>query len=257
LRPMIRIVIREALALYAQLAVRISIAAAVIFLPFAIGLLFLDLTVPESTRANQGLAIVDAVGSLLLFAPLVSILTIRLAFRRERDEPIKPLDELMDTFGLLPSYVITQLLAILVIIALPGILIAIGFATGSPLIVSAGVGTLLASVIINGIRLTLATIPVVTGDARFATALRRSSQLTKGRYWITLGTVAAATVVALAIALLLSVITLAAPIGIARSSAEAVVGLITNAITIPLITLVLYRLYRRLAEDRPNPPTAA
>ena len=70
-------VIREALGLYRRLFRPLVVASFLIFLPFTITLLALQLAVPDTTSTQQGLAIIDAVGSLLLFAPLASIVIIR------------------------------------------------------------------------------------------------------------------------------------------------------------------------------------
>lgn len=250
---MVRTTLSEALELYRRLAARMALTALLVFAPLAAGLLVLELLAPSGSRTEQALAIIDAVGSLLLFAPLTAIITLRVAFQVERGEPPQPAREVMEALALLPAYVLTQLLVLLVIVALPGALILAGLGADAPLLVSVGAGILIASVIVNGVRLTLATVPVVTGEARYALALRRSAQVTKGRYWPTLGVLALTSLLVIAIALVLNSIGFAAPLGAGRSVLNAITSLIANAITVPLITTVAYRLYRRLAEDRPVP----
>lgn len=187
---MVRTVVSEGLELYRRLAVRAGAATLLIFLPFAAVLAVLELLAPDGADAEQGVAILDAVGSLLLFAPLASIITIRVAMRIERGEDARPAAEVMDAFGILPPYVVTQLLVLLVVVALPGAIIAAGFAADAPLLVSVGAGVLIASAIVNGVRLAVATVAVAVGDARYAVALRRSAQITRGRYWPVLGVLA-------------------------------------------------------------------
>lgn len=253
---MVRTVLSEGVELYRRLAVRAGAATLLIFLPFAAVLAVLELLAPDGADAEQGVAILDAVGSLLLFAPLASILTIRVALRVERGEDARPAAEVMDAFGILPAYVVTQLLVLLVVVGLPGAIIAAGFAADAPLLVSVGAGVLIASAIVNGVRLAVATVAVAVGDARYAVALRRSAQITRGRYWPVLGVLAITALIALAIALALTSVSLAAPDGAGRVVVEAAVGVVANAITVPLVTVLAYRLYRTLAVERPVAPSA-
>ena len=81
---MIGQVIRESLGLYRRLFGPLVVASFLIFLPFTIALLALELVVPDTPRTQQGLAIIDAVGSVLLFAPLASIVIIRSAIALEQ-----------------------------------------------------------------------------------------------------------------------------------------------------------------------------
>jgi|GEM_PF-1893766 len=247
---MVRSVIREVLALYRRLFRPLTLATALIFLPFGIALLALELAVPDSQSTQQSIAIIEVVGSLLLFAPLASIVVIRSAMAAENDEPLTFRQAMGDAFGLLPTYVITQLLVLLVIIALPGLLIVGGWISGSQLMLTLGLGTLLGSAILNGVRLGVATVSVVTGDAQMAPALRHSAQVTRGRYWAVLGVIVVFSLMAFAVALVFSSIGLAAPAGVANSIAGAVVSVITNALTVPLIALGTYRLYRRLQDAK-------
>lgn len=253
---MVRQVIGEALALYRRLFRPLVVASFVIFLPFTIALLALQLAVPDTTSTQQGLAIIDAVGSLLLFAPLASIVIIRSAIAMEQTDTASPRREIGPAFGLLVPYVITQLLVLLVIVALPGLLIAAGYAAGSPTIMTMGVGVLLGSALLNGVRLTLATVAVVTGDARNALALRRSAALTRGNWLRTLGVLAVLTLIALVIAAAVSSIGLAFPVGSAQDVATSIFGLIGNALTVPIVALGTYRLYRVL-EAQPSARRAA
>ncbi len=243
---MVRTVIREALALYRKLFRRLALATALIFLPFSAVLLAIQLSIPDTTSSQQSLVILDGVGSLLLFAPLAAIVIIRTAIATEADQSAPLRHELGEAFSLLPTYVITQLLVLLVIVALPGVLIIAGWLGGSQLLLTIGFGTLLGSAILNGVRLALATVAVVTGDARMAPALRRSAGLTRGRYWSVLAVILIFLLFALVIALFFSSLVLAVPGSATQAIAGAVLGLIANALTVPLVVLGTYRLYRTL-----------
>ena len=109
-----------------------------------------------------------------------------------------------------------------------------------------GAGTLLASAILNGIRLSIATILVATGDARFARALRGSAQLTRGRFWGVLGVISLLGLISLAVGLVFSAAVLGAPAGATRAVLDTAAGVVVNAITLPLITLGMYRAYVNL-----------
>ncbi|MEI6626846.1 MAG: hypothetical protein WCO40_10930, partial [Thermoleophilia bacterium] len=186
---MVRSVTREALDLYRGLLRPLVLVTGLIFLPLAIAMLALELAVPDSQSTQQSIAIIEIIGSLLLFAPLASIIAIRSAMASEAQESLTMRQAVGDAFGLLPTYVITQLLVLLVIIALPGLLIVGGWISGSQLMLTLGLGTLLGSAILNGVRLGVATVSVVTGDAQMAPALRHSAQVTRGRYWAVLGVI--------------------------------------------------------------------
>ena len=218
---MIGQVIRESLGLYRRLFGPLVVASFLIFLPFTIALLALELVVPDTPRTQQGLAIIDAVGSVLLFAPLASIVIIRSAIALEQTETAQVRREIGPAFGLLASYVITQLMVLLVIVALPGALI-------------------------NGVRLTVSTVAVVTGDARYAPALRRSATLTRGKWLRTLGVIVTISLIALAVAITISSFGLAFPEGTAAAVGSSAFGLIGNALTVPIVALGSYRLYRVL-----------
>ncbi len=243
---MVRTVIREALALYRRLWRPLAFATALIFLPFSAVLLAIQLSIPDTTSSQQSLVILDGVGSLLLFAPLAAIVIIRTAIATEADQSAPLRHELGEAFSLLPTYVITQLLVLLVIVALPGVLIIAGWLGGSQLLLTIGLGTLLGSAILNGVRLALATVAVVTGDARMAPALRRSAVLTRGRYWSVLAVILIFLLFALVIALFFSSLVLAVPGSATQAIAGAVLGLVANALTVPLVVLGTYRLYRTL-----------
>ena len=239
-------VIREALGLYRRLFRPLVVASFLIFLPFTITLLALQLAVPDTTSTQQGLAIIDAVGSLLLFAPLASIVIIRCAIATEHTGEARARRELGPAFSLLVPYVLTQLMVLLVIVALPGLLIVVGYAAGSPTIMTMGVGVMLGSALLNGVRLTVSTVAVVTGDARHAPALRRSAALTRGNWLRTLGVLVTLTLIALVIAIAVSSIGLAFPLGPAQDIGTSIFGLIGNALTVPIVALGSYRLYRVL-----------
>jgi hypothetical protein len=243
---MVGLVIRETLGLYRRLFGPLVLASFLIFLPFTIALLALEFAVPDTTSTQQGLAIIDAVGSLLLFAPLASIVVIRSAIALEQGGEAQVRHQVEPAFGLLVRYVFTQVLVLLVIVALPGVLIAAGYAANSPTIMTMGVGVLLGSALLNGVRLTVATVAVVTGDAFNILALRRSAGLTRGNWLRTLGVIVTLTAIALVIAVVVSSIGLAFPEGAARSVGTSVFGLIGNALTVPIIALGTYRLYRAL-----------
>ena len=243
---MIGQVIRESLGLYRRLFKPLVAASFLIFLPFTIALVALELVVPDTARTQQGLAIIDAVGSLLLFAPLASIVVIRSAIALEQTDTAQVRQEVGPAFGLLVTYVITQLMVLLVIVALPGLLIAAGYATNSPTLMTMGIGVLLGSALLNGVRLTVSTVAVVTGDARFAPALRRSATLTRGNWLRTLGVIVTISLIALAVAVAVSSIGLAFPAGTAEVVGSAAFGLIGNALTVPIVALGSYRLYRAL-----------
>lgn len=243
---MVRQVISEALALYRGLFGQLVVLTLVVFLPLTVALLVLELVVPTTSSTEQGLAIIDAVGSVLLFAPLASIAIIRCAIAFEQTGSARARSELAPAFALLVPYVGTQLLVLLMIVAVPGALIAVGYAADSPAIVTMGAGVLLGSALFNGVRLAVATMAVVTHDARFGQALRRSAGLTRGSWLRTLGVLLSLTAVALVIAGGFSVIGLAFPVGAPQNVASALLGLVANALTVPLISLGTYRLYRAL-----------
>ena len=247
---MVGSVIRGTFELYRRLAVPTGIAAALVFAPLAVALLVLELLVGTSVRTQQGLAILDAVGSVLLFAPVAAIIAIRCAIAVDEGRAPAPRQEAGPALQLLAAYVLTQLLALLVIAGLPLFLIGAGIAAGSPTLTAIGAGTLLASGLINGVRLGLATVLVVTGEAVYAKALRASAGLTRGSYWATLGCLVVITLIALVLAALLSTVALAAPAGAGRAVIEAVVGIVVNAITVPFAAVGLYRLYGALRERR-------
>jgi hypothetical protein len=239
-------VIREALDLYRRLFRPLVAASFLIFLPLTIAILALQLAVPDTSSTQQGLAIIDAVGSLLLFAPLASIVIIRCAISTEQTGTADARRELGPAFGLLVPYVVTQLMVLLVIVAIPGALIAAGYAAGSPTLMTMGVGVMLGSALLNGVRLTVATVAVVTGDARHVLALRRSATLTRGSWLRTLGVLVVLTLIALVIAIAVSSVGLAFPAGAAQDVGTSIFGLIGNALTVPIVALGSYRLYRVL-----------
>ncbi len=243
---MVRQVIRETLSLYGRLFRQVVVASFLVFLPFTIALLVLELAVPDSSSAQQGLAIIDAVGSLLLFVPLASILIIRSAMSFEQTGEASTRREAGAAFGSLVPYVATQVLVLIVIVALPGALILAGYAAGSSTIMTMGIGVLIGSALLNGVRLTVATVAVVTGDAQGGTALRRSASLTRGNWLRTLGVVVLLSLLALLIAVVFSSAGLAFPSGRLQDIATSVFGLIANALTVPIVALGSYRLYRVL-----------
>ena len=247
---MVRTVIREALDLYRGLFRRLVLVTGLIFLPLAIAMLALKLAVTDSQSTQESIAIIQVVAAFLLFVPLASIIAIRSAMASEKSESLSLRQAADDAFELLPTYVITWLLKWLVIISLPGILIVGGWISGSQLMLTLGFGTLLGSVILNGVRLGVATVAVVTGDARMAPALRHSAQLTRGRYWATLGVIVIFWLMAIAISLVLATIGLAAPEGMTQSIVGAMISVIANALTFPLIALGTYRLYRSLQDAK-------
>ena len=128
---MVRIVIREALDLYRGLFRPLVLVTGLIFLPLAAAMLALELAVADSQSMQQRIAIIEVVASLLLFVPLASIIAIRSAMASEKGEPLTLRQAADDAFELLPTYVITQLMVLLVIVALPGILIVGGWISGS------------------------------------------------------------------------------------------------------------------------------
>ena len=239
-------VIREAFDAYRRAFAPLTVATILIFLPFTVALLALQLAAPDSTSTRQGLMIIDAVGSVLLFAPLAAITAIRTGRALEQGGDASVRRHLGDAFGLLVPYVVTQLLVLLVIAGLPGALIAAGYAAESPLVMTLGAGLLIGSALVNGVRLTCATVAAAVGDARYGPALRRSAGLTRGSWLKVLGTLVVATLLALVATLGLSAITLPFPAGTARDVATSLAGLIGNGVTVPFIALVTYRLYRAL-----------
>ncbi|MGI9116150.1 MAG: hypothetical protein ACR2JV_00760 [Gaiellales bacterium] len=243
---MVGTVMREALAQYRRQFGPLVLAVLLIFLPEAAALLALQLAVPDSTRSQQGLAVIDAVGSLLLFAPLASIVVIRAAIADERSGAARVRDGVGPAFGLLVPYVLTQLLVLVVIAALPGALIVAAYVSGSPMLMTLGIGVLLGSALLNGVRLAVATVAVITDDARFGPALRRSAALTRGAWLRTFGVVIVLGLSALVVALALNSIALALPSGTGQDVATSVLGLVANALTLPLVALGTYRLYRAL-----------
>ena len=243
---MVGSVIREALDAYRRLFGPLTLATLLIFLPLTAALLVLQLAVTASTATSQDLAILDAVGSVLLFAPLAAITAIRSCQALERGGPVSVRAEVGAAFGLLAPYVLTQLLVLLVIAALPGVLIAAGFAADSPLLMTLGFGLLLGSALVNGVRLTVATVAVAVEDARYGPALRRSVALTRGSWLAVLGTLLVAVLFAFAVSLGVSTIALPFPSGAAADVATSVAGLLGNAVVAPFLALVSYRLYRAL-----------
>jgi uncharacterized membrane protein YhaH (DUF805 family) len=83
-----------------------------------------------------------------------------------------------------------------------------------------------------------------------APALRHSAQLTRGRYWAVLGVLVVFSLIAFAIAVVFSSLGLAAPVGMTQSIIGAITSVITNALTVPLIALGTYRLYRSLQDAK-------
>ena len=65
-----------------------------------------------------------------------------------------------------------------------------------------------------------------------------------------LGVIVVFSLMAFAVALVFSSIGLAAPAGAASSIVGAIVSVVTNALTVPLIALGTYRLYRRLQDAK-------
>ena len=248
-------VIREALEAYRRLLGPLAVATALIFLPLSAALLALEVATPASASAREGLAIIDAVGSLLLFAPLAAITAIRCGRALERGGPVSVRAELGAAFGLLVPYVLTQLLVLLVIAGLPGVLIAAGYAAGSQLLMTLGAGLLLGSALLNGVRLTVATVSVAVEEARYGPALRRSATLTRGSWLPVFGTLLVTVLIALGITLGMSAIALPFPTGAAQDVATSVAELVANALTTPLIALVSLRLLRAL-EARQAPRAA-
>ena len=243
---MVADVIREALALYRRLGLALAAVTALCFLPLAAAVLALGLAVPRSQQAEIGLAIVDAAGSVLLCTPLASLVAIRTAAACERDGAAGVARHIGGAFGDLPAYVLTQLLVLAVIAALPGALIAAGYAAGSPAVVFFGALLLLVSALVNGVRLAVATVAVAVGDARFGPALRRSAALSRGRWLVVLGTLLATGALALAVSFAVSAITAPVPAGIAADVASAVADVVANAVAVPFVALASYRLYRLL-----------
>jgi hypothetical protein len=247
---MIGAVLRETLALYAALASRLVPVAALVFAPFAAALLVLELVAPARPERELDLAVIDAVGAVLLFAPLVSIAAIRCAVAHEQGARPEVLREAGRAFDLLVPYVATQLLVLAVILALPGVLIGVGLLVGIPLLVAVGFGALLASAIVNGVRLAVATPAVVVDGGRYGAALRRSVALVRGSFLAVLGVLAVVSVLALGVGLALSALPALLPEGATRAAAGAALGVVVNAATVPLGALAAYRLYRTLAERR-------
>lgn len=244
---MVGIVIRQALDLDRRLLGPLALATGLVFLPLAAALLALGLLVPPSARSDQGLMIIDAVGSVLLFTPLASLIAVRSAIALERDGAVAVRRHVGAAFSLLVPFVLTQLLALLVIAALPLALIGAGLALGVPLLTLLGSAMLLASGLVNGVRLAVATTATAVGDARLGPALRRSAALTRGRWLATLGALLAILAIGLGIALALSLVAAPFPDGAARDAATAVAGLLGNALTVPFVALAQYRLYRELS----------
>ena len=243
---MVRTVIREALVLYRQLFWPLVATSFAIFLPFAIALLVLQLLVPDTSSNQQSIAILDAVGSLLLFAPLAVIVIIRSAIAFEETGSASPRRELGAGFGMLVEYVLTQVMVLIVIAAIPGALIALGYASNSPTLMTIGAGVLVGSALFNGVRLTVATVAVAVGDCRYGPALRQSAALTRGNWLRTFGVILILALIGFAAAAVLSSISLAVPDGAARNITGSMIGVVANALTVPLVALGSYRLYRAL-----------
>jgi hypothetical protein len=243
---MVATAIREAFALYRRRAGAFIATTLLIFLPLSVALLALQLAVPDTTDNVQSIAILEAVGSILLCAPIATIMLVRSAISLEQSDAASPIREVGPAFGMLVEYVLTQVMVLVVIAALPGALIALGYASNSPTLMTIGAGVLLGSALFNGVRLTVATVAVATGDARYGAALRRSAGLTRGNWLRTFGVIFIVAVIALMIAVVLSSISMTLPEGVPRTVAGSLLGLLANALTVPLVALASYRLYRLL-----------
>ena len=240
---MVRTVLRETLDAYRGLARALIPWTALIYLPFAIVLLALQLAVPDTEANRQSVAIVDVAGAVLLFQPLATILAIRAVQRRERDEPVAMRRDLGDAFGLLAPFVFTQLLVLAIIALIPGLFMVAGFLLEAPLLVLIGLGMLLASAIINGVRMWLATAVVVVEDVRYAGAIRRSVALSQGAFWGILGVIIALALIALLISLIGNAIALVGGTGILGIVTTRLGSFLVTALSVPLVALGIYRLY--------------
>jgi hypothetical protein len=244
-------VISGAFDAYAALfPVLIAVTAAVV-VPYEAVLLALQLSAPDTDDARTGLLVVDGVASVLLVLPLVTVVAMRCGQARERGEAPRPWRALVEGLELLTVIAGTQLLVLLAIAFLPGLLILGGAAAGLPGLVLAGSVTLLASAIINGVRLALA-VPVVLleNGPRFGSALRRSAELVRGAWRSTLLTLLALGGCALLIQL---VATAAAAVAIASVAGEGgrtedvaarLAAALSGILTLPFVALGSLALYR-------------
>jgi hypothetical protein len=240
---MVRTVLRETLDVYRALALPLILWTAAIYLPFALVLLALQLSVPATDANLQSLAIVDIAGAVLLFQPLATILAIRTARRREHEEPIAMRSDLGAAFGLLVPFVFTQLLVLAIIALVPGAFIVAGLLLEAPLIALIGLGMLLASAVVNGVRMWLATAIVVVEKARYATAIRRSVNLSHGAFWSVLGVIVALALIVLLVSLIGNAITLVGGSGAVGAVTSRLGSLLVTAVSVPLVAIGAYRLY--------------
>lgn len=240
---MVRSVLRETLDAYRGLARSLIPWTALIYLPFAIVLLALQLAVPDTEANRQSIAIVDIAGAVLLFQPLATILAIRTVRRREREEPIEMRRDLGDAFGLLVPFVFTQLLVLAIIALIPGLVMVAGFLLEAPLVVLIGLGMLLASAVINGVRMWLSTAIVVVEKARYTRAIRRSVGLSQGSFWGILGVIVALALIVLLISLVGNAIALVGGTGTVGVLTSRIGSFLVTAISVPLVAIGIYRLY--------------
>lgn len=245
---MVRTVLRETLDAYRGLARALVPWTLLIYLPFAIVLLALQLAVPATDENLQSIAIVDIAGAVLLFQPLATILAMRAVQGRERGEATAMRRDLGDAFGLLVPFVFTQLLVLAIIALIPALFMLAGFLLEAPLLVLIGLGMLLASAVINGVRMWLATAVVVVEGRRYATAIRRSVALSQGSFWGILGVIVALAVLVLVISLVGNLIALAGGSGATGAIASRIASLLVTAISVPLVAIGIYRLYADRAQ---------
>jgi hypothetical protein len=246
----VRDVLSATLGDYRRLFRSLVPLTALIYVPFVLALLALQILVPETGSTRQNIAIIDVAGSVLLFQPLATIISIRAAQRLDQDESAVVRREIGPAFAILAPFVLTQLLVLAIIVLIPGLFIVGGLAFQAPLIALIGVGMLLASLVINGVRMWLTTAVVVVEDARYTSAIRRSVAITQGGFWVIL-------LVIIALALLTLVITIAAALpsallepGPALAVGERIGGLVAAALSVPLIALGAYRLYLARTADQ-------
>lgn len=151
--------------------------------------------------------------------------------------------DLGEAFGLLVPFVFTQLLVLAIIALIPALFMIAGFLLEAPLLILIGLGMLLASAVINGVRMWLATAVVVVEGRRFTAAIRRSVALSQGSFWGVLGVIVALALMVLLISLVGNAIALAGGSGTTGAIAGRVASLLVTAVSVPLVAIGIYRLY--------------
>jgi hypothetical protein len=255
----VRTVISRAFEAYRALFRTLVGTAAVVVVPYEAALLALQLSAPDTDSASAGLQIIDALASVLVVIPLVTVAAMRAGQLRERGEPPKPRAALVEGFELLPAIAGTQLLVVLAIALLPGLVILAGAALGFEGLIAAGLLALLVSAIANGVRLALAVPVVLLEGPRYGAALRRSADLVRGRWRWTFLTLLALFGCALVVNVVVTgvAVGITGPDGRAADVAARISAAISTVLVAPFLALGSLALYRELAATPSETATTA